>query len=477
MHRLLGKASVLPALLLAVLLGARAQAGQPTWIEMRNENFHAYSSAGKGETQAFLGHLERVRSFFVQVTGAAPADPVPVTVVIFGSSKEYQTYRPNDFAAAYYSNHTDRDFIVVGELGEQSSSTAAHEYTHLVFKHGGYQLPPWLNEGLAELFSTIRSSGSDIDFGDVIMGRLQPLYHEPWVPMETILTADRNSPYYNESQRASSLYNQSWALVHMLATTKPYSDNFWPLVQAIGRGTPSVQALETAYGQPFAQIEHALRSYISGDQFYKLHVKLKTSDTGKLAWTPANPFDVQEIQAELLAGLPGRQAEARTRLEQLAKDNPTRPEPLARLGYLSWYERRSGEAAEYFARAFALGNRSPRLLQDYASLRMHDKPEDAVAALNALISLDAENVEARIMLGFLQMSQRQYAQVLETIRPVKHVSSFESRDNVLLLQALAFMNMQKYTEARGRAEELKRLSTSPDMQQQADSILNVVSKH
>jgi hypothetical protein len=36
------------------------------------------------------------------------------------------------------------------------------------------------------------------------------------VPLQAIVSADRNSPYYNEKNRAGSLYNEGWALVHML---------------------------------------------------------------------------------------------------------------------------------------------------------------------------------------------------------------------------------------------------------------------
>ena len=462
--------------ILPLLLGSAAQAGQPAWKEMQNENFHAYSTASDRDTQGFIDHLERVRNFFIQFTGSAPAKPVPVTTVIFGSPKEYQPYRLNAFATAYYGNHTDRDFIVVGVLGEQSSQTAAHEYTHLVFRHGGYELPPWLNEGLAEVFSTIHSAGKDIEFGDVLPGRLQAMNSEPWVPMGIIIAADHNSPYYNETKQAGSLYNQSWAFVHMLMTTEPYRAKFGAVVQAINNGTPSVEALETAYGMSFAQLEGVLRSYVTGDRFYKMRMPMKLSGAEKLTSQPANLFDVHEVLAELVAGLPGRQAEARTRLEELTHEDDKRPEPWASLGYLSLYDGKHEEANDYFAKAFALGNRSPRLLVDYASMAMRDKPDDAAAALNALLTQEPENLDGRIMLAYLQMNQRKYPEALETVRSIKRVTTVEQRDQLLLLRALAELNQGHYAEARTRAEELKRLSKSSDMLMQAQSILTAASR-
>jgi Flp pilus assembly protein TadD len=438
---------------------------------MQNENFRVYSTASERATRDAVNQLERVRGFFVQFTGATPDKPVPITVVIFGSEKEYQPYRLNPFATAYYSGSSDRDFIVVGKLGEESSRTATHEYTHLEFAHAGYSLPPWLNEGLAELFSTLRAAGNDTEFGDVLLGRLQELNREPWMPMETILAADKDSPYYNETKQAGSLYNQSWALVHMLATTDKYRPKFGEMLRTVNNGTPSVQALETVYGVPFAELETALKTYIRRNTFNKLTVKIRLDRTERLTGQPADMFDVREAQAELLMGLPGRQVEARTRFEELAREDAKRPEPWANLGYLAWRGGKADEAAEHFAKALALGSRSPRLLLNFAQLARQDKPESSAAALTALLDLEPNNVDARLMLANLQMSQGQFSEALATARPIASVRTTDQRDNLLYLRAFAAMRLGDVAKARALAEELKKVSSSQDFRMRADELL------
>jgi Flp pilus assembly protein TadD len=459
------------SLFLALLLSTAANAREPTWITMQNENFRVYSTASERATRDVLNQFERVRGFFMQVTGVVPDKSAPISVVIFGSEKEYQPYRLNAYATAYYSSYSDRDFIVVGQLGEQSSQIATHEYTHLVFGHAGFSLPPWLNEGLAEFYSTLRPAGADTEFGDVLLGRLQALNRVPWVPMETILAADQNSPYYNETKQAGSLYDQSWAFVHMLATSEKYRPKFWEVVKLVNDGTPSVQALETVYGVPFAQLESALKSYVRGDNFYKLKVKIKLDATEKLTAQPADLFDVREAQADLLMGLRDRQAEARTRLEQLTHEDATRPGPWASLGYLAWRDGNTSEAAEHFGKAFELGNRNPRLLLNFAQLAWQDKPESAAAALTALLELEPKNVDARLVLATIQMSKHQFSDALETARPIKAVRTEEQRDDLLYLRAFASMGLGDKEKARALAEQLKKVSTSPQMQSQADDIL------
>jgi hypothetical protein len=129
------------ALLILALLCAATLSAQPKWIQMQNENFRVYSSASERDTRAALNQFERVRGFFLQFSGAPPPDPVPISIVIFGTEMEYLPYRLNETAVAYYSSQSDRDFIVIGKLGEQSSSIATQAYTHLVLTHGGYRLP------------------------------------------------------------------------------------------------------------------------------------------------------------------------------------------------------------------------------------------------------------------------------------------------------------------------------------------------
>ena len=462
--------------ILSVLLSTAAVAAQPTWITMQSENFQVYSSAGERDTRSYLNQFERVRGFFSQSTGYSPAKARPVTVVIFGSEKEYQPYRFNEFAVAYYANRSDRDFIVVGKLGEQSSQTATHEYTHLVFERAGFSLPPWLNEGLAEVFSTLRPAGTNTDFGHILPGRLQALNREPWVPMATILAADQKSPYYNETEQAGSLYNQGWAFVHMLMTTNQYRTHFWEVVKSVDHGTPSVQALETAYGMPLATIEGALRHYISGNAFNKLRVKITLDATESLTSQPADMFDVREAQAELLMGLAGKQQEARARFEELAREDAKRPEPWANLGYLSWRDGKPDEAEQHFARAFELGSRSPRLLLDYASLAEGDKPEQSTAVLKVLLDLEPKNLDARLLLAELQMDQSQYAEALATVRLISQVRTVEQRDRLIYLHAFASMRLGDMPEARVRAEELKRVSASEERRSQADEILRFANQ-
>jgi len=464
-------------LVLALLMCTAARAGQPTWILMQNQNFRVYSSANERDTREVLNQFELIRGFFSQITGVKHDQVEPVSVMIFGTEKEYQPYRFNEFATAYYSNNSDRDFIVVGKLGEQSRQTASHEYTHLEFAHAGYSLPPWLNEGIADLFSTLRSQGEFTLYGDILPGRLQELGRQKWVPLQTILAADQTSPYYNESSKAGSLYDESWALVHMLATAEEYRDKFWGLVNAVNGGMPSVEALEKTYGMPFAKLESTLRSYIEGNRFYQIKVKVALGGVDKLTSQPADLFEVHELQAALLMGLKDRQGEARSRLEELTKEDATRPGPWANLGYLAWRGGDRDQAVEYFGKAYDLGNRRPRMLSDYAHLVAPSNRERSVEVLRAYLQSQPDNVDARLFLGSLLMSLDKAEEAMAATRSITQVRSLQQRDDLLYLRAFASLQLSDYATARLLAEKLKSTTASESVRSRAEDILRIAAQH
>jgi tetratricopeptide (TPR) repeat protein len=459
--------------LISILSCLSAHAADPAWIAMQNEHFQVFSSASERDTRRMLGQFERVRGFFYQASQSATTTSGPVTVLIFGTAQEYQPYRFNSAADAYYTKHGDRDFIVMGGVEEQSSMTASHEYTHLVFDHSGYDLPPWLSEGIAEMFSTLRAHGEATEFGEIIPGRLYGMNRGQWVPLETILAVDHDSPWYNEADKADSFYNESWALVHMLMTRDQYRNKFWQVLSAVDKGTPSARALESAYGMPLAQLDSNLRWYVSGNgnQFKMLKINMPLPPVDKVAGNPADMFEVRTLQAELLVGLKGRHDEARQRLEALVHEDPTRPGPWADLGYLALYGDHVDEAAEKFGRAFDLGDRNPRLIMDLAHAFQETKPARSMEALRALLAEHPDDIDARLYLANLQMGSDRVVEAVNTTQPITTVKTAEQRDQLLYLRAFAALKLGNKAAARANAEQLRQVTTSDRYKSEAESLL------
>lgn len=293
--------------LLAVLASASAvvaTAAAPRWIRAQSPNFEVFSTADEAGVRDTLLEFEAVRSLFQSLSlvdasldaSLPAARPAPVRIVAFGAPKEYEPYRPNDFAVAYYFSGVERDTIVMGGLrssggsraGADTFPVALHEYFHLAVEHLGLKLPPWLGEGMAELYSTLRPLGGRTVLGELIPVRVRALLHDKWVPLPVILAADSHSPYYNEKNKAGSLYNEGWALTHMLYLSPEYRPRFADLLAAIAVGRDSAEALTSVYGKPVTVIEKDLQAYLLGNRFRAMvfAAGMQTSDVRPLPSPP-----------------------------------------------------------------------------------------------------------------------------------------------------------------------------------------------
>ena len=151
------RSCLLCAILALFLRGPLAAADQ--WIKLATPHFELYTIAGEKKGREAILYFEQVRSFFLEASQSKRASEFPVRIVAFRGEKQYQPYRINEFAVAYYTHGRNRDYIVMQDIASEHYPVAIHEYTHLVIEHTGLNPPPWLNEGLAELYSTLTPVG------------------------------------------------------------------------------------------------------------------------------------------------------------------------------------------------------------------------------------------------------------------------------------------------------------------------------
>ena len=97
-----------------------------------------------------------------------------------------------------------------------------HEYAHLITSNIAGSIPVWLNEGLAEFYSTFETVGDrEALIGRPVPGHLDRLNETPAAPLEELLNVKHDSALYNEGDRRSVFYAQSWALTHLLLVAQP----------------------------------------------------------------------------------------------------------------------------------------------------------------------------------------------------------------------------------------------------------------
>jgi tetratricopeptide (TPR) repeat protein len=464
--------AVLGATLIPALFSAPEQ-----WVKLETPHFELYTTAGEKKGREAILYFEQVRSFFLQASPSKRAPEFPVRIVAFRSESQYKPYRMSESAVAYYAPGRDRDYIVMEDIASEHYPAAIHEYTHLIVKHAGLKLPVWLNEGWADLYSSLTPKGSKAEVGVLLPGRVQTLLNTKWLPLDVLASVDQNSPMYNERDKAGIFYSESWLLTHMLYLSPEYRPNFTQFVLALANGQDTPQAFQSVYGKGLKVVAADLDRYIKGDRFYAVlfDVKLeKSAEDPRVSDVPA--FDSGLLLADLLS-MVHKPEDARRAYGQLAQDNPGHPEVQESLGYLEWRAGNPEPAREYFARAFASGTKNPQICYDYAMLKSQTAAggKSAIPILRRAVELKPDYVAARLQLGLLLASEQSYADALDQLHQIKKIDPEQAPAYFL---ALAYSNLktEHKEEARKNAESAKKWAKTPAQSDQADSLLRYLDE-
>ena len=452
---------------LTLVVAGLAQA-EPKWVKLRSANFELYTSAGERAGRRTIQQFERTRSFFQQAMRLGGSNSKPVRIVLFRSRKEYLPYRPGEVAAAYYLPGRDADLIVL--VAGNELSLAIHEYVHLLVRHSGLKLPLWINEGLADLYSSMQQVGGKVVVGHAPPARIQTLRREKWVPLDQVLLADRDSQHYTEKERAGKFYAESWALTHMLNLSQEYRSDLGDLLKLLTAGTSSVAALETVYGMPIERLQRELQSYVRQDRLTGLVFDIKMEKSAEKPFAePAAGLDVGLLLADLLAGTK-KTERARAMYERVSSENPEAPGPYEGLGNLKYRLGDKDQARIHFARAFELGSKNPRVLLRYAGLQREAGDPKIVLTLLRAVGATPEDIDTRLALGSHLLQMGSYTQAVAILEQVRNASVEQGR-RALRMLAYARLKLNQRESGRKAATQLLELAQTPEQIEYAQRLL------
>jgi hypothetical protein len=325
--------------------------GSEQWVRLTTPHFELYTTAGEKSGRQTILYFEQVRSFFTQVAPVTGVTEFPVRIIVFKSEKQYKPYAWNEVAFAYFTATKDRNYIVMQDAELEHFPIAIHEYMHLIVHQSRLKLPLWLNEGWADVYSTLKPVGAKTTIGELIPGHVQQLQQEKWLSFDALTSVDERSPVYNEKQRAGIFYAESWALVHMLYLAPDYKSKFPTFVNTMLQGKTVNEAAQTAYGRSAAQVDADLKAYLTRNQIFGAIFPVKLTKSEEEAQVSSvSPFDSDLALADLLAAIDKRD-QAQAAYEKLARMNPDKPEVPQSLGYLAWQHGSTDAARQYFEKA------------------------------------------------------------------------------------------------------------------------------
>lgn len=352
-----------------------AMRANPGWTKLTSQHFELYTDDRPEKVADILRQLERTRSLYYAVSLTKKDSEFPVRVVVFRSEKEFKHYTFESFAVGFYVGGMNRDYIVMENenIDIDRDEVIDHEYAHYLLSQQRAHSATWMDEGLADLFSSVKATPNGVVFGLPVEPRVETLRRSRLMPLSTILNADRKLLSMENVEGVDVFYAESWALAHMLRFSPKYSAGFEQVCAAIREGEPSEAALTKTYGRSEEEIAADFAAYIHDGRYSALVYPFPQPNSNFRAQQPAasvtelSDRDSTTVLADLLGKL-GRFSEAFNMLSPYMHDAAENPQVDETMAYLYFQQRRYSDAASFFSQAAANGSDNPRLYYDYVRI-------------------------------------------------------------------------------------------------------------
>lgn len=467
------------AICLAFLLFVAASSSAAEhWIKLTSPHFRMYTINSEVKAVDALRIFEEARDFFAANSPTKSMPEGPVEIIAFNSEKAYAPYRVNKASVAYYQRGHKCDYIVMQQLGRDYFPAAIHEYTHLFIEHLDLHLPLWLNEGLADVYSSLQPRDNKLMVGTPPPGRLSALMALGPLDARVVVNVNRDSAYYNKPQAMAQFYAESWELAHMLLLGKNYRNDFPQFLSEISDGKSAEQVFGDVYHKSLDEVNADLNSYLALGNItvtlFNIHLDEKQL---KPEIGHPSPLEIGLVLADLLSTHPETAEQARSRLAQLASQLPNSPDVQESLAYLAWQQHQLDEAKRHFDEALKDGAKNAKMLFNYAGL-LHDMqapPAQIIPLLQQAIQLQPDFYDARYNLGIEAARANECGTAITIFSAIQTVNSGRAF-SFFSTEAYCYWRLDNAKEARRLAEAAKQYAKTPDETKRIQDFLDQLNR-
>jgi tetratricopeptide (TPR) repeat protein len=394
------------AILLAVFfLSTISRAKQDTWIRVTSPHFIVVTNGNEKQGRKVADQFERMRSLFHLAFPNLKVDPgAPIIVLAIKDEKDFRVLEPEAYLTkgslklgGLFLRAADKNYVLMrlDAEGDHPYSIVYHEYTHLLMSKSEDWIPLWMNEGLAEYYQNTEIREKEVFLGQPSTENILLLRQIRLLPLQTLFTVDRNSPYYHEENKGSIFYAESWALMHYLQTKdfKERTSRIANYGELVAKNVDPVTAATQAFGD-LKQLSSALESYVRQGSFSYLKAPVETGvDDSSFQLESLPPTQADAARADFLA-YNSRTADAQALLNSVLQSDPKNVSAHETKGFIAFREGHQDEAKKWYAEAVQLDSKSFLAHYYFAAISMNSpgRSDDAQieSSLRKAIQLNPE---------------------------------------------------------------------------------------
>ena len=476
-------------LLLAIAPAFQNAAAKDNWVSVRTKNFFLIGNAGEKDVRQVATRLEQFREVFTRLLPTVKfTSPVATTVIVFKSDKSYSPFKPNPNLAGYFQPGPDVNYITLTTevRGEQNPYTVIfHEYTHLLVNSTLGNPPAWFNEGLAEYYSSFSiSDDRKVVLGRPISSHVYLLRDSKMLSLPTLFKVDHKSSYYNERDKQSIFYAQSWALVHYLIHKPGGSGALNKFMSLIDSKMTMEEAFQQSFETKFEKMERDLRDYIKNDRYPIISGSFdqKLDFDTELQVAPISEADSLAYLGDLL--LHSNRPDSEAYLQKALALDANHAMANASLAMLRVREGKINEARKNLERAVKANSQNYLIHYYYAYALSREGMTDANvvssytpenlakmrAELRQAIALRPDFPESYDLLAFVNLVAG--SELKETIALLKQVlAKSPGRNDLALSLAQLYLRAEDLKSARQLLERLSQNQGDAEIREHAQKIL------
>jgi tetratricopeptide (TPR) repeat protein len=403
-----------------LLLAPVCASAKENWMSVRSQNFTLIGNTSEGDLKKLAIKLEQFRHVLSQLFPSAKiATPIPTTIILFKDQRSFDPFKPKyqgktaKQVAGYFRSGDDVNYIVLTkELGGSNPfEVIFHEFEHFVIHNNVTNAPPWLDEGLAEFYSTFEAQSElKVRLGTPTPWHIGTLRERDLLPLKTLLTVDRKSPYYNERDKVGIFYAESWVLVHylMLANDGKRQGQLTRYISQMNSGMSAEENFRQSFETDYKTMEDELRSYVRKFLFPVIDITFKQLDFVKdIQSAPLSEAEANYYLGDLQVH-GNLQKEAEELLQKSLALDPGFALSRISLSVLRFRQGRLDEGKKLVQEAIALDPKNYLGYLYYAEVLTEEKQyEEAIKAYKqaALLKPDAWRIHAGLAQVYLALGQ------------------------------------------------------------------------
>jgi tetratricopeptide (TPR) repeat protein len=240
------------------------------WFAAESPNFQYVTDCSERNTRDLAKGFEVFRQVLTQITPGLRTgryslqSAVPTYVYLFDNTKDFDAFAGSKGWSGFFHATAHGNFVAVAAGRPQARQIVYHEYMHYFVRNNFPNTPSWVNEGLAEFYSTIQVIGQEAVLGKPLEGHLYTLKHQPPIPMGRLTSQVMNLHDESNEEVRAHYYASAWLAVHyLLAGNDARRSQLGIYLEMLRAGIPGAEAFRRAFKCEPAALDQEMLVYRS----------------------------------------------------------------------------------------------------------------------------------------------------------------------------------------------------------------------